>query len=348
MIKTFDPARDVKEQPTEITELVTYGGSIFSGATVGAATQANIKRYNQWASASVTGSLYQGMYSTNFTASNAVPLMSIAFGYSVSSSFYGALNETNGIEKNRMYKLFAKQLLGAQGDRFTIDGQERDELIFLSMYRTQRKDEIRKSNIGILAIGSGSYDDFPAEEEKVYTDDGAASNYDITIRGDAADIVTGSTVVGRVWYQAGIMALVPELFSNTSSVDTNDSNFWSGSFDYEAMALSGGGGSLENTLDAMRFRFRNLSIINTTQLNASLYFCRALNDEFNYSSNPTFLDVDGRILPTSGSTSTMTKTYLTKVGLLGANNELLAVASLSQPLKKAPDIERTVIVRLDY
>lgn len=348
MIKTFDPSRDVKEQPTEVTELISYGGSIFSGATVGTATQANIKRFNQWASASNTGSLHHTMYSTNFTASNAVSLMSLAYGYSISSSFYGATNETNGTEKNRMYKLFAKQLLGSQDDRFVIDSLERDELVFLSLHRTQRKDELRKSNISFLAIGSGSNTDFPATEELVYTDTGAANDYDVTIRGDVSDIKSGSLVVGKVWYQAGILALIPEKFSNTSSVATNGGNLWSGSHDYESMALSGGGGTLDNTLDAMRFRFRNMSIMNSTQLHASLYFCRALNDEFNYSSNPTFIDVDGRILPTSGSTTSMTKTYITKVGLLGANNELLAVGSLSQPLKKAPDIERTVVVRLDY
>ncbi len=40
--------------------------------------------------------------------------------------------------------------------------------------------------------------------------------------------------------------------------------------------------------------------------------------------------------------------YITTVGLYGANNELLAVAKLSEPLKKTPADEFTLRVRLDY
>ena len=40
--------------------------------------------------------------------------------------------------------------------------------------------------------------------------------------------------------------------------------------------------------------------------------------------------------------------YVTTVGLYSADNELLAVAKLSEPLKKTPDTELTLRVRLDY
>ena len=354
MIKTFDPTRDIKDQPSEIAEVITYGGSIFSGAIVGSVSEANVKRFNHWSSGSRTGSFYQDLYSTHHTASTAVKLMSVTFGYSVSSSFHGAADETNKVEKERIYKLFAKQLLGSEKERFTIDGVTRDELIFVSFARSQRKDELRKGTMSFKTINSGSSGGagsvtIPANNVLTFTDVGSTGDYDETTRGDVADIVSGSLVAGRVYYQAGILTLVPEIISNTSSLSTNPGNTWSGSNDYASMVLSGGaGGSLDNTIDAMRFRLREMSIMNTTILHSSLFFCRALNDEFNYSSNPTFIDADGRIMPTSGSTNLMTRTYLTKVGLLGANNELLAVGSLSQPIKKAPDIERTVIVRLDY
>lgn len=354
MIKILDPSRDIQEQPSEITELNTYGGSIFSGALVGTVVDANIKRYNHWASGSTTGSYYHSLYSTHVTASATVELMNITFGYSVSSSYYGASWQTNQIEKLRIYKLYAKQLLGAETERFYISGSSRDNLIFLSFKRSQRKDELRKETITLKSIGSGSGGNgqisFPATQERTYSDSNAASSFTKGIRGDVATLVSGGIIAGQVYYQAGVIVLVPELFSNTCSVSTNPGNFWSGSQDYQAMIVSGGTGTgnFDNTLDAMRYRTRNLSLINTTTLHSSLYFCRALNDEFNYSSNPTFLDVDKRIMPTSGSTNLTTRTYLTKVGLYGENTELLAVGSLSQPLKKAPDLERTIVVRLDY
>ena len=40
--------------------------------------------------------------------------------------------------------------------------------------------------------------------------------------------------------------------------------------------------------------------------------------------------------------------YITTVGLYSADNELLAVAKLSEPLKKDPTTELTLRVRLDY
>lgn len=352
MIKTFDLARDIKEQPSEITELNTYGGAIFSGSTVGTIDEANIKKFNHWTSGTLTGSYYQSLYSTHVTASTAIELMTITYGYSISSSFYAATNETNGTEKNRIYKLYSKYLNGSEDERFSISGTLRDELIFLNFARSQKKDELRKETITIKSFNSGASGGDgatpPATQEATWSDNGAASSFTKGIRGDYADLLSGTTVAGRIYYQAGILALIPEVFSNTSSVSTDPGNTWSGSFDYGAMALSGGGGGLDNTIDAMRYRFRNFSLINTTVLHSTLYFCRALNDEFNYSSNPSFIDGDNRIITTSGSNNLTTRTYMTKVGLMGENNELLAVASISEPLKKTPENERTIIVRLDF
>lgn len=354
MIKTFDPARDIKEQPSEITELNSYGGSIFSGALVGTVAEANIKRFDHWASGSATGSYYHALYSTHHTASTAIELMNVSYGYSISSSFYGATHETNKAEKNRIYKLHAKMLLGDENERFIVSGSAQDELIFLSFTKSQRKDELRKENISFSSIFSGASGgagvvSVAPNNTYIWSDNRAASVYSKGLRGDYAELTSGSVVGGLVFYQAGIVILVPEDFSNTSSVATNPGNTWSGSHDYGSMALSGGGGGgLDHTIDAMRFRIRDCSIINTTVLHSTLYFCRALNDEFNYSSNPTFVDSDKRIIPTSGSNNLTTRTYITKVGLVGENNETLAIGSLSEPLKKAPDTERTIIVRLDY
>ena len=40
--------------------------------------------------------------------------------------------------------------------------------------------------------------------------------------------------------------------------------------------------------------------------------------------------------------------YLTTIGLYNSSNELLAVAKLSEPLRKDPTNELTLRVRLDY
>lgn len=77
-------------------------------------------------------------------------------------------------------------------------------------------------------------------------------------------------------------------------------------------------------------------------------FCRARNAEFNYSVNPSF--------SVSASSGTILQniwvqnptTYITSVGMYNDNNELLAVAKLSKPLRKDFTKEALIRVKLDF
>lgn len=346
MYKVFDPARDIKDQVSVINEVLVFDGALITGTVA----DANIKKYSHWTSGSKSGSLYQSIYSTNFTASTAVELLNITYGQSISSSFYSNALATNKVEKLKVYRLHAKMLLGDEDTRFSISGTNRDDLIFLHIKRSQMKDEIKKGSTSIISVFSGSISAAGIQStfnSATFTDAGAEGRFNFTDRGDVGNLTSGSQIVGQIFYNAGVIALIPEIFSNTSSVSTNPGNFWSGSFDYAAMAISGGNGTYENLLDSIRDRFINITTINQTNLHSTFYFCRALNDEFNYSSNPTFLDSANRIIPTSGSNNSQTRTYPTRVLLLGENNEILATACIGKPIRKTPDSEFTTKVRLD-
>lgn len=352
MAKTFDPARDSINQIAVVNEAIVVGGSLFSSS----AGEPNIKKFGtHWISGSKSGSFYHAVYSTNYSASTSTELVDVTFGYSSQSVFYTATSGTNRVEKNRIYKLFAKQLLGSEASIFNIDSVDRHELIFVTLKRTQFKDEIKKGTVGLEMIFSGtslSGANPNPHNTSISTDLDAISTFTQGARGDYALLKTGSLAAGQVWYQAGMMALIPHRVSNTSSRGTNGGNYWSGGLDYDNLVLSGGQGvvqgTYENLLDAVRNRFRSVSFINQSNLHSTYYFVRALNDEFNYSSNPTFVDASGRIITTSGSSTLTTRTYITKVGLLGENSEVLAVASLSEPIKKTPENEVTIRVRLDF
>ena len=69
-------------------------------------------------------------------------------------------------------------------------------------------------------------------------------------------------------------------------------------------------------------------------------------NKFNYSANPTY--VSGSKIQVKNNASDLPVAYATTVGLYNARNELLAVAKLSEPLKKTPQNELTIRVRLDY
>ena len=90
----------------------------------------------------------------------------------------------------------------------------------------------------------------------------------------------------------------------------------------------------------------NLQFNNTVELNSTVYFCRINHNEFNYSTNPTYLS--GSKIRVKTQSSDMPLAYITSVGLYNDSNELVAVAKLSEPLKKSNDNEFTLRVRLDY
>ena len=88
---------------------------------------------------------------------------------------------------------------------------------------------------------------------------------------------------------------------------------------------------------------------NKTEINSSIYFIRALPDEFNYSSNPTYTDGGAiRVNPFNESEFRKPFSYVTTVGLYGDSDELLAVAKLSRPIEKNDEKDLTIRVRLDF
>ena len=116
--------------------------------------------------------------------------------------------------------------------------------------------------------------------------------------------------------------------------------------------------SIDNIVDhfsSCRFGSGSLTGItfqNKTDINSSLYFCRATADEFNYSSNPTFTDGSGNITVIDASArqdgSQKPFSFVTKIGLHDAQGRLLAVAKLSRPVEKNSEKDITFRVRLDF
>jgi len=106
------------------------------------------------------------------------------------------------------------------------------------------------------------------------------------------------------------------------------------------------GSTIETNAANLRNRLYNIKFNNTTELNSTQYFCRINHNSFNYSANPTYLT--GSKIRVREDFDDLPISYITSVGLYSADNELMAVAKLSEPLKKDPSTELTIRVRLDY
>ena len=104
--------------------------------------------------------------------------------------------------------------------------------------------------------------------------------------------------------------------------------------------------TIEEMADAFRYTIYDIDFNNTIELNSTIYFCRINHNEFNYSSNPTYLS--GSKLVVKNQSADLPISYITTVGLYSPDNELMAVAKLSEPIRKDPNTELTLRVRLDY
>lgn len=90
------------------------------------------------------------------------------------------------------------------------------------------------------------------------------------------------------------------------------------------------------------FRARSAETISSTH-----YFVRLRNRNYNYSNNPTYRTPGTNTL-VQPEFKDDPKVYVTTVGLYNNNNELLAVAKLSKPVRKSYAEEVLLRVRLDY
>ena len=160
--------------------------------------------------------------------------------------------------------------------------------------------------------------------------------------------------LGAIFYQAGIAVITASVFGTGSVplgadidlphvVNFNPSH--RGKLT-QAVSSSFTGSTISSSCDAFRRRLVNLSFNNTTEINSKIYFCRVPHNKFNYSSNPTYVS-SSKIVVKNQSTDNPVS-YITTVGLYNDANQLVAVAKLSEPLKKDPTNDITLRVRLDY
>jgi hypothetical protein len=264
----------------------------------------------------------------------------------------------------------------------TDDSRQMKECVFVSFSRLLTKDQIKKGTFTIQ-IGSGSTWASPFAETITLQDLSASTDgtgvgqsvggeygvlFDANVGTYAGPWASGSgdaskrAAYGVVFYQAGIVALTASLWDRNAAgaPGTISSSayipFASGAATATGSTAGTGparnvyqsfvSSSISGTCDAFRHRIKNISFNNTTEINSTIYFCRMPVNKFNYSSNPTYTSASKMVV--KNVATDLPVTYVTTIGLYSPNNELLATAKLSEPLRKDPTNEITLRVRLDY
>jgi len=334
----LDTNNDITTTRTLLHESIPLTGTIVSGTY----NDENIKNY--------THGQFQSVYDYPYLSSSANHIFDITLGYDEGSSLSGSAGATLESKKINMYNQFSQVLLGYTGSTndvrkfeldLSLDGvNEMREAMFLNFSRLITKDQIKKGTFSIT-LGNGAWAT-PFGATTTLTDASASATGGTlnTLGGDYGLLYNSSNLVrGLVFYQSGIALL------STASFD-GVSDFYSASAGTSSIAQAFVSSSITASCDALRHRTQNISFNNTTEINSTIYFCRAPHNKYNHSSNPTYLS-SSTIRVKSVNTDTPVA-YITTVGLYNSNNELLATAKLSEPLRKGPTNEITLRVRLDY
>ncbi len=340
--KTLNSANDVTSTRTLLHEAIPLTGTIASGTY----TDNNIKTYSH--------GMFESVYDYPYLSSSANHIFDITNGYS-STSPCSSSTSTQNSKKLNIYSQMAQVLVGydAAGNIQDFDkdgdiasgGDKINEALFVNFSRLLTKDEIKKGSFSLSTTTAGT----PAAGNTTLTlqDHNAATSYKVNspageygilYSGSAAE-ATASNGVGLVYYQAGVAVLTGSVFA-ASQMGTGGVQIAQG---FQAIST---GSTINVMANCFRNRLTNISFNNTVELNSTVYFCRASHNEFNYSNNPTYLS-DSQIR-VKNSTTDNPVSYVTTVGLYSSDNELLAVAKLSEPLKKDPSTEVTLRVRLDF
>ena len=358
--ETLDTSTDVTTTRTLLHEAIPLTGTIVSGTYFEGyipTLDTNIKNYSH--------GMFQSVYDYPYLSSSANHIFDLSLGYASTSGMSSSANEQNS-KKINMYTVMAQSLLGydvsGNIDTFESDlditdqNNEMLEVFFVNFSRLLTKDQVKKGSFS-LTLGTGSWAS-PFATGPGYgvtltdlsaSDDGGINpNVNGGEYGLLYNSPTTASAVGAVFYQAGVAVITASIFNSGSDPDAHPEN---DQFNSNNATMYGTTGSwtdlpISSSCDAIRRRIYNLSFNNTTELNSTVYFCRASSTNFNYSANPTY--TTGSKLRVKNVASDTPVSYITTVGLYNSSNELLAVAKLSEPLKKDPSNEITLRVRLDY
>jgi len=222
-----------------------------------------------------------------------------------------------------------------------------------------------------------------------YVDMGSSSNQGVMFGGNVGSIFQNgtSTVVGTLFYDRGVAVLdLAKICTGSQPMSgsinaMNAQNYvspWANDADYDGPGntsmgnnLFGPGNtwaaepfipnfitsaSIDNIVDHLSLRFGQnpetaITFQNITNVNSTLFFCRARPEDYNYSSNPTFVDSTTQqiaVIEPGQENTQQSFTFITSVGLYDKDGTLLAVAKLSRPIEKNAQRDLTVRVRLDF
>lgn len=334
-------------------ELITF----FTSSTQTSASQDYY--YEVWGSASLS--------------CNEERMFSVTYGHISGSGSMNEGGDANDTPSRAVYSQYKLMCLDGNEQGFYLSGSvdSLEDFYVININRDKFGDKLDPGNFEInIAELSGS-----AYANNVHTGSNvqvSSSNKIITLIDDSEDtsdliensaqtsyvrnLVSGSLqngiysnanrhYFGKVFPSQGIILISAKALNQSSSFNSVTGSNKDGDNSYKLFTAISGAASVSGN----GFTARAIDI-----KHCSYYYCRINNYSCNYSSNPTYIinsGVDKGKIKNSKFIDNPT-TYITSIGLYGpdinGNQNLLAIAKLSKPIKKSFTSELSVTIKLEY
>jgi|TARA_B100001964_G_scaffold231468_1_gene286131 hypothetical protein len=306
-----------------------------------------------------TGKYYYDVHTTTDQTTDVQ--VAVSYGHRLGSGSEGSATTGTTNPTKAIYSQLRQVILPAQTTRFNFHGDSgvnyySDDIFAVVANRARYREKMDPGNWELhLQSGSGT----DANTISLIDDSGAGA--DPTI-GDAKrefNIVSGSIIDG-VYTTASASAAATNsgsyglFYPEMGMIVLNPNALCSGNGNVAAAKYVEEIGTSADSNDLNHRKIFDsiksgsyFSARREEKKRSSFYFCRALNNEYNHSQNPSYFTGSNAQLA-NNDFITEPVTYITTVGLYNNKNELLAVAKMSQPFKKDPNTEALIKVRLDF
>ena len=304
-------------------------------------------------SSTSSGAFFMEVY--NFdpqTNSKAEVQYSITYGNILGSGSLDFNNDAGSVgysSTKAIYSQYRNLVFGGnETQNFTFNGYTPEGIYVININRARYKNALRLGNLALQLSGSAKL--LKLTDDSVTTSGsanairaGVGREFNLVsgsngIRlGDSTTYVTNSGSYGYVYPDAGFIIL------NADALDASVADHAIGLNTIASPNTAGKNPVLLH--DAINFGGRFI-LDAQEDIASKFYFVRVFNKDFNYTSNDSFTANDGTL--SFDSMIDNPQTYITTVGLYNNNQDLLAVAKLSQPLPKNFTKEALIKVKLDY
>ena len=308
------------------------------------------------------GNFFIDVYNMHTGSISSSKEYSIAYGHRDGSGSLDFTNDTGsfGYSATRWnYSHYRQLVFGDELQEFNFNGFTPQDVWIINIERKNYKQNLKPGTLNLF-LGESDTGALIQLTDNSVTTTGSAK---ITMCGRQYDIVSGSSgqaispqksnlsagigneqvgSYGFFYPDAGFIVLNPSALAANLGGSTNANLTTNLTPNH---TINSPGFNIHKLLNAIQYG-SNFICDSEEKVTSQYYFTRVKNSEFNYTTNPSFIDTQGNLR--FQSMADQPTVYITTVGLYNESGDLLAVAKLSKPLAKDFTKESLIKVKIDY